>query len=74
MSVAEVPPLFASVVRYAPGDAVVTPFGAGRVLAKCDRKPHVAVQLDMGATLYAKVSPLLRFTMLVSPCLAGVRR
>jgi hypothetical protein len=55
MALAEVPPLFAGVLRFAPGDAVETPFGGGCVLASGDRQAHVAVRLDMGATLYARV-------------------
>lgn len=56
MAAEEVPTLFASVLRYAPGDGVVTPFGAGRVLTSSDRQLHVAVQLELGATLYARAS------------------
>lgn len=55
MALAEVPPLFAGVLRFAEGDSVGTPFGGGCVLASGDRQAHVAVRLDIGATLYARV-------------------
>lgn len=51
----EVPALFAGAVRYAPGDAVATAFGPGRVLRRGDGQPTVVVRLDAGATLYAQV-------------------
>ncbi|DBA03088.1 TPA: hypothetical protein N0F65_003335 [Lagenidium giganteum] len=50
----EVPLLFASVLRYVPGDAVKTRFGPGTVLTSSDRKAHVEVRLACGATLYAR--------------------
>ncbi|KAF1319458.1 hypothetical protein FI667_g13221, partial [Globisporangium splendens] len=51
---AQVPPLFANALRYAPGDQVRTPFGSGVVRSLSDQKAHVEVELAFGATLYAR--------------------
>ncbi|TMW67657.1 hypothetical protein Poli38472_011277 [Pythium oligandrum] len=59
------PPLFAHVLRYAPGDRVHTPYGQGVVMKPSDGQAHVQVQLAFGATLFARRGCLMpEFRML----------